>query len=176
MEEAEHQLRRFHSHDPNFPGGTVRTTKRISPRKKSPTRVARTVTRSSAHASRTTFFRLSRYQRPLLDFYKAHPNFVLPQTRFNEVIAFVEGGLKDLSVSRTSIQWGIQWPGNQDHIIYVWLDALTNYISALGFGSSEHERFDRYWPADLHLIGKDIIRFHAVYWPAFLISAGVDPP
>src|SRR2546428_1354867 len=122
------------------------------------------------------FFRLSRYQRPLLDFYKAHPNFVLPQTRFNEVIAFVEGGLKDLSVSRTSIQWGIQWPGNQDHIIYVWLDALTNYISALGFGSSEHERFDRYWPADLHLIGKDIIRFHAVYWPAFLISAGVDPP
>ena len=122
------------------------------------------------------FFRLSRYQRPLLDFYKAHPNFVLPQTRFNEVIAFVEGGLKDLSVSRTSIQWGIQWPGNQDHIIYVWLDALTNYISALGFGSSEHERFDRYWPADLHLIGKDIIRFHAVYWPAFLISAGVGPP
>jgi methionyl-tRNA synthetase len=122
------------------------------------------------------FFRLSRYQRLLLDFYEKHPGFVLPQTRFNEVIAFVQGGLRDLSVSRTSIRWGIPWPGNPDHVTYVWLDALTNYISALGFGSSDHEKFDRYWPADLHLIGKDIIRFHAVYWPAFLMSAGVELP
>jgi methionyl-tRNA synthetase len=122
------------------------------------------------------FFRLSRYQRLLLDFYKKNPGFVLPQTRFNEVIAFVESGLRDLSVSRTTIRWGVPWPGNPDHVIYVWLDALTNYISALGFGSGDHEKFDRYWPADLHLIGKDIVRFHAIYWPAFLMSAGVEPP
>ena len=122
------------------------------------------------------FFRLSRYQKPLLDFYKKNPGFVLPQTRFNEVIAFVEGGLRDLSVSRTTIRWGVPWPGNPDHVTYVWLDALTNYISALGFGSGDHEKFDRYWPADLHLIGKDIIRFHAVYWPAFLMSAGIELP
>ncbi len=122
------------------------------------------------------FFRLSRYQHLLLDFYKQNPGFVLPQTRFNEVIAFVEGGLRDLSVSRTTIRWGIPWPGNPDHVTYVWLDALTNYISALGFGSAEDERFKRYWPADVHLIGKDIIRFHAVYWPAFLMSAGVELP
>ena len=122
------------------------------------------------------FFRLSRYQHLLLDFYKQNPGFVLPQTRFNEVIAFVEGGLRDLSVSRTTIRWGIPWPGNPDHVTYVWLDALTNYISALGFGSAEDEKFKRYWPADVHLIGKDIIRFHAVYWPAFLMSAGVELP
>ena len=122
------------------------------------------------------FFRLSRYQKPLLDFYKKHPGFVMPQTRFNEVMAFVESGLRDLSISRTTIRWGVPWPGNPDHVIYVWLDALTNYISALGFGSGDHEKFDRYWPADLHLIGKDIIRFHAVYWPAFLMSAGVELP
>src|SRR6266550_1431827 len=122
------------------------------------------------------FFRLSRYQHRLLDFYKKNPGFVLPQTRFNEVIAFVESGLRDLSVSRTTIRWGIPWPGNPDHVTYVWLDALINYISALGFGSAEHEKFDRYWPADMHLIGKDIIRFHAVYWPAFLMSAGVELP
>ena len=122
------------------------------------------------------FFRLSRYQHLLLDFYKQNRGFVLPQTRFNEVIAFVEGGLRDLSVSRTTIRWGIPWPGNPDHVTYVWLDALTNYISALGFGSAEDEKFKRYWPADVHLIGKDIIRFHAVYWPAFLMSAGVELP
>ncbi|HEY8183677.1 MAG TPA: methionine--tRNA ligase [Thermoanaerobaculia bacterium] len=122
------------------------------------------------------FFRLSRYQPLLLDFYKKNPGFVQPQTRFNEVIAFVESGLRDLSVSRTTIRWGVPWPGNPDHVIYVWLDALTNYISALGFGSGDHKKFDRYWPADLHLIGKDIIRFHTVYWPAFLMSAGVELP
>ena len=122
------------------------------------------------------FFKLSRYQKRLLDFYQKNPGFVQPQTRFNEVISFVEAGLKDLSVSRTSIQWGIPWPGHSDHIIYVWLDALTNYISALGFGSGDDTRFKKYWPADVHLIGKDIVRFHAVYWPAFLMSAGVDLP
>ena len=122
------------------------------------------------------FFRLSRYQRLLLDFYKKNPTFVQPQTRFNEVIAFVDGGLRDLSISRTTIRWGIPWPGNPDHVVYIWLDALTNYISALGFGSGEDARFRRYWPANLHLIGKDIIRFHTVYWPAFLMSAGVELP
>src|SRR5205814_2577363 len=94
----------------------------------------------------------------------------------NEVVSFVEQGLKDLSISRTSITWGIPWLGNPDHVVYVWMDALTNYISALGFGSAEDEQFRRYWPADVHLIGKDIIRFHAVYWPAFLMSAGITLP
>jgi methionyl-tRNA synthetase len=125
---------------------------------------------------RNYFFRLSRYTRPLLDHYRAHPNFVWPPTRFNEVISFVEQGLKDLSISRSSIKWGIPFPGNPDHVIYVWMDALTNYISALGFGSAKHERFDHLWPADIHLIGKDIVRFHAVYWPAFLLAAGVELP
>jgi methionyl-tRNA synthetase len=122
------------------------------------------------------FFKLSAYTDRLLQFYRSHPDFVQPQTRFNEVLAFVEGGLKDLSISRTSIQWGIPFPGNPDHVIYVWLDALTNYISALGFGSADHARFDAFWPADVHLIGKDIVRFHAVYWPAFLMAAGVELP
>jgi methionyl-tRNA synthetase len=122
------------------------------------------------------FFKLSRYQRRLLDFYASNPQFVHPQSRFNEVVSFVEAGLRDLSVSRTSIRWGIPWPGNPDHVIYVWLDALTNYISALGFGSGDDKPFRHYWPADVHLIGKDITRFHAVYWPAFLMSAGLEPP
>lgn len=125
---------------------------------------------------RNYFFRLSLYQRPLLDFYAANPRFVQPQSRFNEVISFVEAGLRDLSVSRTTIRWGIPWPGNPDHVIYVWLDALTNYISALGFGSGDDEQFRHYWPADVHLIGKDITRFHAVYWPAFMMSAGLELP
>lgn len=123
------------------------------------------------------FFRLSHYQHKLLAFYREHPDFVQPKTRLNEVIAFVEGGLRDLSISRTSITWGIPWPGNPEHIVYIWLDALTNYISALGFGSEDqHQKYDRYWPADLHLIGKDIIRFHTVYWPAFLMSANLPLP
>jgi methionyl-tRNA synthetase len=122
------------------------------------------------------FFKLSRYTEPLLEHYRRNPDFVRPRTRLNEVMAFVEQGLKDLSISRTSIQWGIPFPGNPDHVIYVWMDALTNYISALGFGSAEDERFRRYWPADVHLIGKDIVRFHAVYWPAFLMSAGIELP
>ena len=125
---------------------------------------------------RNYFFRLSRYGPILLDFYRANPSFVRPATRFNEVISFVQSGLKDLSVSRTAISWGIPFPGDPEHVVYVWMDALTNYISALGFGSEDHSRFDRYWPADVHLIGKDIIRFHAVYWPAFLMAAGLQPP
>jgi methionyl-tRNA synthetase len=122
------------------------------------------------------FFRLSRYARPLLDHYRNNPSFVYPPTRMNEVRAFVEQGLRDLSISRTSITWGIPFPGHPEHVIYVWMDALTNYISALGFGSGDHEKFDRFWPADMHLIGKDIVRFHAVYWPAFLMAAGVELP
>ena len=122
------------------------------------------------------FFKLSRYTEPLLEHYRKHPQFVTPQTRMNEIVSFVEQGLKDLSISRTSITWGIPWPSYPDHVVYVWMDALTNYISALGFGSSDDVKFKRYWPADVHLIGKDITRFHAVYWPAFLMAAGIEPP
>jgi methionyl-tRNA synthetase len=122
------------------------------------------------------FFKLSRYTEPLLEHYRRNPDFVFPPTRMNEVRSFVEQGLKDLSISRTSISWGIPFPGFSDHVIYVWMDALTNYISALGFGSGDHAKFDRYWPADVHLIGKDIVRFHAVYWPAFLMAAGLPLP
>jgi len=122
------------------------------------------------------FFRLSRYQEPLLRLYRENPEFVRPRGRFNEVISFVEGGLKDLSITRTSVGWGIPYPEDEAHVLYVWLDALTNYISALGFGSEDTARYDRYWPADVHLIGKEILRFHAVYWPAFLLSAGLPLP
>jgi len=123
------------------------------------------------------FFKLSRYTEPLLEHYRRNPDFVRPRTRLNEVVAFVEQGLKDLSISRTAVSWGIPFPGNPDHVIYVWMDALTNYISALGFGSGDDDaRFRRYWPADVHMIGKDIVRFHAVYWPAFLMAAGMELP
>ncbi len=122
------------------------------------------------------FFKLSAYTERLLAHYRKHPEFIWPATRMNEVVAFVEQGLKDLSISRTAIKWGIPFPGNPDHVIYVWMDALTNYISALGFGSADHEKFDKFWPADVHLIGKDIVRFHTVYWPAFLMAAGVELP
>jgi methionyl-tRNA synthetase len=125
---------------------------------------------------RNYFFKLSRYTQPLLAHYREHPEFVWPPTRLNEVRTFVEQGLKDLSISRSAVKWGIPFPGNPDHVIYVWMDALTNYISALGFGSAEHTLFDQYWPADIHLVGKDIVRFHAVYWPAFLMAAGVPLP
>jgi methionyl-tRNA synthetase len=126
-------------------------------------------------AEESYFFRLSQFQQPLLEHYKAHPEFVKPDVRRNEVISFVAGGLKDLSVSRISVKWGITVPGNPAHTIYVWLDALSNYITALGWGGAENQKFDRYWPA-LHLVGKDILRFHAVYWPAFLMGAGVPLP
>ena len=116
------------------------------------------------------FFRLSKWEKPLLDYYEKYPNFIAPESRKNEVISFVKSGLKDLSVSRKSFSWGIKVPNNDDHVIYVWLDALTNYISALNYPDTNDDLFKNYWPASIHLIGKDILRFHAVYWPAFLIS------
>src|SRR5712671_7485560 len=122
------------------------------------------------------FFKLSAYQQKLLDLYDRHPDFVLPRERFNEVIAFVKGGLQDLSISRTTFDWGVKVPGHSKHVMYVWVDALTNYITAVGYPDVDSPKFRRYWPADLHVIGKDIVRFHAVYWPAFLMSAGVDVP
>jgi methionyl-tRNA synthetase len=122
------------------------------------------------------FFRLSRWQEPLLDFYAKHLNFIAPSTRRNEVVKFVEQGLMDLSVSRTSFKWGVEVPGNESHVMYVWLDALTNYLTGVGFPDTECVSYTKYWPADLHLVGKDILRFHAVYWPAFLMAAGLDVP
>jgi methionyl-tRNA synthetase len=121
------------------------------------------------------FFRLSKYQQPLLDLYEANPDFIRPESRRNEVVRFVEGGLKDLSISRTSFDWGVPVPGSNHHVMYVWLDALTNYITGLGY-PDETELWKRYWPAKVHLIGKDVVRFHAVYWPAFLMSAGIELP
>jgi methionyl-tRNA synthetase len=121
------------------------------------------------------FFRLSAYQQKLLDLYE-RPDYVLPKERLNEVASFVRGGLQDLSISRTTFDWGVRVPGNDRHIMYVWVDALTNYITAAGFPDTDSEKFKRYWPADLHVIGKDIVRFHAVYWPAFLMSAGIEVP
>ena len=125
---------------------------------------------------RNYFFRLSRYADKLLQHYRDHPGFIWPETRMNEVRTFVEQGLRDLSISRSTVKWGIPFPGNPEHVIYVWMDALTNYISALGFGSADDQLFQKYWPADLHLVGKDIIRFHTVYWPAFLMAAGIELP
>jgi methionyl-tRNA synthetase len=122
------------------------------------------------------FFRLSAYQQKLLDLYAKHPDYVLPRERLNEVMSFVKGGLQDLSISRTTFDWGVKVPGNSKHVMYVWVDALTNYITAVGYPDTDSPRFRHYWPADLHVIGKDIVRFHAVYWPAFLMSAGVEVP
>ncbi len=122
------------------------------------------------------FFKLSAYQQKLLNLYEQVPDFVLPKERLNEVASFVRGGLQDLSISRTTFDWGVKVPGNDKHIMYVWVDALTNYITAVGFPDTDNEKFKRYWPAALHVIGKDIVRFHAVYWPAFLMSAGVAVP
>jgi len=127
-------------------------------------------------AESSYFFRLSKYEKPLLDWYASHPSFVRPASRFNEVKAFVASGLRDLSVSRTTLKWGIPWPGDPKHVVYVWLDALTNYISALGYGSKDPALYERYWPARVHLVGKDILRFHAIYWPAFLLSAKLPLP
>ena len=121
------------------------------------------------------FFRLSNYQQPLLDHYAANPDFIRPESRRNEVLRFVESGLKDLSISRTSFDWGVPVPGADHHVMYVWLDALTNYITGLGY-PDDTEMWKRYWPADIHLIGKDVVRFHAIYWPAFLMSAGIALP
>src|SRR3954464_4933355 len=121
------------------------------------------------------FFRLSKYEQPLLDHYAANPDFIRPESRRNEVLRFVEGGLSDLSISRTSFAWGVPVPGSPEHVMYVWLDALTNYITGLGY-PDDTELWRRYWPANVHLIGKDVVRFHAVYWPAFLMSAGLTLP
>jgi methionyl-tRNA synthetase len=121
------------------------------------------------------FFRLSAWQDRLLAFYDANPDCILPLTRRNEVISFVRGGLQDLSVSRTSFRWGIPVPGDPGHVMYVWLDALTNYMSAVGYPDTDSEEFRTFWPADIHVVGKDILRFHAVYWPAFLMAAGLPP-
>jgi methionyl-tRNA synthetase len=122
------------------------------------------------------FFKLSAYTQKLLDYYEAHPEFIQPAFRRNEVVSFVKQGLKDLSISRTSFDWGVKVPNAKDHIMYVWVDALTNYISAIGYPEDKDGLFRKYWPADVHLIGKDIIRFHAVFWPAFLMSAKLPIP
>ncbi len=122
------------------------------------------------------FFRLSAWEERLLKFYEDNPDFVLPKTRRNEVLSFVKGGLRDLSISRTSFKWGVPVPGDSAHIMYVWLDALTNYITAVGYPDTDSDTFRQFWPADLHMVGKDILRFHAVYWPAFLMAAGLEPP
>ena len=122
------------------------------------------------------FFRLSKWEKPLLEYYEANPDFISPQSRKNEVISFVKSGLKDLSVSRKSFSWGIPVPNNENHVIYVWLDALTNYLSALNYPNTDDDLFKKFWPASIHLIGKDILRFHAVYWPAFLLAAKIDLP
>jgi methionyl-tRNA synthetase len=122
------------------------------------------------------FFRLSQWQEPLLRHYAEHPDCIAPESRRNEVIRFVSGGLQDLSISRTTFDWGVPVPGDPQHVMYVWLDALTNYITAVGFPDVESEDYRFFWPADLHMVGKDILRFHAVYWPAFLMAAGLAPP
>ena len=126
-------------------------------------------------AEETWFFRLSKYQEPLLELYRDNPDFIRPESRRNEVLRFVEGGLKDLSVSRTSFDWGVPVPASDGHVMYVWVDALTTYMTGVGYPDDRAE-FDRYWPADVHLIGKDIVRFHTVYWPAFLMSAKLPLP
>ncbi len=125
------------------------------------------------------FFKLSAFQEPLLELYEQQPDFVCPQTRRNEVVSFVKGGLKDLSISRTTFNWGIPLPFDPSHVIYVWVDALINYITAIGYGSDDpimQAEFARRWPAELHFVGKDIIRFHCVIWPAMLMAAGIEPP
>ncbi len=124
----------------------------------------------------TYFFRLSTYADKLLAHYEANPDFIAPEVRRNEVVSFVSGGLRDLSISRTSFDWGVKVPEHPDHVMYVWVDALTNYLTGVGYPDTESELFRRYWPADLHMIGKDIIRFHTVFWPAFLMSAGIELP
>jgi methionyl-tRNA synthetase len=122
------------------------------------------------------FFKLSAWGDRLLKFYDENPDFILPHSRRNEVISFVKSGMRDLSVSRTAITWGVPVPNEPKHVMYVWLDALTNYMTALGYPDTGADRFKKFWPADLHMVGKDILRFHAIYWPAFLLAAGLEPP
>ncbi len=122
------------------------------------------------------FFKLSEWEKPLLEFYEKNKNFILPESRRNEVISFVKSGLKDLSVSRKTFSWGVKVPSDENHVVYVWLDALTNYLSSLKYPDKNNELYKNFWPADLHIIGKDILRFHAIYWPAFLLAAKIEPP
>ncbi|HTC17594.1 MAG TPA: methionine--tRNA ligase [Stellaceae bacterium] len=122
------------------------------------------------------FFKLSAWQDRLLAYYETHPDFIAPKSRRNEVVSFVKGGLKDLSVSRTSFDWGVPVPGNPKHVMYVWLDALTNYLTAVGYPDTNAAAYKTFWPADIHVVGKDIVRFHCVYWPAFLMAAGLEVP
>ncbi len=122
------------------------------------------------------FFKLSEWEKPLLEFYEKNKNFILPDSRRNEVISFVKSGLKDLSVSRKTFSWGVKVPSDENHVVYVWLDALTNYLSSLKYPDENNELYKNFWPADLHIIGKDILRFHAIYWPAFLLAAKIEPP
>jgi len=122
------------------------------------------------------FFKLSAWEKKLLKFYEENKKFILPNSRRNEVINFVKGGLRDLSVSRTSFSWGIKVPENNKHVIYVWLDALTNYLSAIEYPNIDSKLYKNFWPASVHVIGKDILRFHAIYWPAFLLAANISPP
>jgi methionyl-tRNA synthetase len=131
--------------------------------------------KASVVTEETYFFKLSAYQKPLLDHYESHPEFVRPQSRMNEVVSFVRGGLKDLSVTRTTVKWGIPVPGDPAHTVYVWFDALNNYMTAVGY-DHDPALFERFWPANVHLIGKDILRFHAVFWPAFLLAGGFPLP
>ncbi len=122
------------------------------------------------------FFKLSEWENPLLEFYDKNKDFILPESRRNEVVSFVKSGLKDLSVSRKTFSWGIKVPSDNNHVVYVWLDALTNYLSSLKYPDENNDLYKNFWPADLHIIGKDILRFHAVYWPAFLMAANIKPP
>jgi methionyl-tRNA synthetase len=122
------------------------------------------------------FFKLSAWGNKLLEFYDENPNFIAPESRRNEVLSFVKGGLRDLSISRTTFEWGVPVPDDDKHIMYVWLDALTNYITGVGYPNTNSGEYATYWPCDLHMVGKDILRFHAVYWPAFLLAAGLDVP
>ncbi len=122
------------------------------------------------------FFKLSKWQDKLIEYYEKNPDFILPKSRKNEVVSFVKSGLKDLSISRKSFSWGIKVPSNNEHVIYVWLDALTNYISALKYPETSGDLYKNFWPVDVHVIGKDILRFHAIYWPAFLLAANIPLP
>jgi len=122
------------------------------------------------------FFKLSAWGDKLLKFYEKNPDFVLPHSRRNEVVSFVKSGMRDLSVSRTAMSWGVAVPNEPKHVMYVWLDALTNYLTGVGYPDTQSESYKKYWPADLHMVGKDILRFHAIYWPAFLMAAGLEPP
>ena len=140
------------------------------------TRVAPTGTDVEWMKEESYFFRLSSYQDKLLALYESEPGFIQPDTRRNEIISFVKGGLKDLSVSRATLDWGVRVPDDPGHVMYVWIDALTNYLTGVGFPDTEDATFRQFWPADIHVIGKDILRFHTIYWPAFLMSAGLDLP